>query len=144
MNARMDFRYVSRVLFDDFRGVRSGLTFPPSQVQAIRSLEPFKRARALAFAPGGSLAVELAHRAHLAVIVGDNVFVHAGLKKEHLLDNITPGKGSDNAINRVNERTRTFLMGMGSLPQALRGSGSPIWMQDYSSPPRPDAKARCA
>ncbi|KAI0558306.1 Calcineurin-like phosphoesterase [Gracilaria domingensis] len=141
MNARMDFRYVSRAGFDDFRGVRGGLRCPPNLVQAIRSLEPFKRARALALAPGGSLAVELAHRARVAVIVGENVFVHAGLKKEHLMDNITPRKGTDNAINRLNERASTFLMGMGSLPQALRGSGSPIWMRDYSRPPRPDPKS---
>lgn len=135
MNARLDFRYVTRAGFDEFRGARPRMQFAPSLVHAIRSLPPFKRPRAVALSPGGSLAAQLALRARLAVIVGDNVFVHAGLRKDHLTDGVHSRKGPDHALNMLNERTSTFLMGMGSLPTALRGGRSPIWMRDYSRPP---------
>lgn len=141
MNARLDFRYVTRAGFDEFRGARPRMQFAPALVNAIRSLAPFKRPRAVAMSPGGSLAAQLALRARLAVIVGDNVFVHAGLRKDHLTDAVHSRKGPDHALNMLNERTSTFLMGMASLPTALRGGTSPIWMRDYSRPPVLDPRS---
>lgn len=147
MNVDLDFRYVTQGGFKDFE--RDGNTraekrkaarmSKPSRAMAnvIKSLPTEQQARARALTPGGPLAVELARRAHIAVIVGDNVFVHGGLSPSHLTFG---GRSEENALETlrsINIQCREFMKGIAERPMVLRGGKSPIWMRAYS---RPDLK----
>ena len=130
MNFNLDFRYVTPGGFADFLHQRapSPASPVPKQFRAyIKALPPPMRARAAALAPGGALARQLAARAQVAVIVGDSVFVHAGLSPTHL------GNDSTNALTKLNSETRAFLLGKRlQLPKVLEGSNGPVWMRTYS------------
>lgn len=141
MNSQFDFRYVTAGGFADFFRERSFLrSNPPAHVTApvrnavraaIRALPPQMRARARALAPGGPLAAELAARAQVAVIVGDSVFVHAGLTPSHLSEHKRPV----DALCALNDGTRDFLLGTVLQPPAILSGGSgPLWNRSYSRP----------
>lgn len=142
MNSRLDFRYVSSGGFDDFHrdgGINTvfGKKFKPRlnsvDNKAIRLLPENMRARARSLVAGGPLAMELSQRARLGVIVGDNLFIHAGLSPKHFKFS---GKGSDatDVIHQLNLATRKFLQRVGDYPTILSGKSSPVWMRDYSRP----------
>lgn len=129
MNINLDFRYVTAGGFADFVHSRDGgvraVTKPFREL--IKALPPPMRPRATALAPGGKLARELAERAQVAIMVGDTVFVHAGLQPAHL------GNDAERALGSLNSETRAFLRGeRARLPEMLDGAGGPLWMRTYS------------
>lgn len=143
MNFNMDFRYVTEGGFADFIRPKfpfgKGTAVPKPFQSLIRSLPPPMRARAAALAPGGPLTKQLAQRAKVSVIVGDTVFVHAGLQPAHF--GISAANKDDNlgssfaskALRKINLDTREFLLGKRDhLPTILEGAGGPVWMRTYS------------
>ncbi len=122
MNARQDFRYVTEGGFADFQ---DAVTFDPAD-PLLAKLPAEQRARAAAFRPGGPFAMQLA-RQNVAIIVGDNLFVHGGLLPQHL----------EIGIQEMNRQTRRYLAGEGPMPDFLRGSDSPLWTRAYSDDPGP-------
>lgn len=143
MNSRLDFRYVSRGGFDDFHrdgGIKTvfGKKFKPRMSlrnnESIGMLPEKMQARARSLVAGGPLAVELSQRARLSVIVGDNLFIHAGLSPKHLNYGGWVGEHAMDAIHEINLATRKFLLGSGDFPSILSGQTSPVWMRDYSRP----------
>lgn len=130
MNFNLDFRYVTAGGFADFLNPRapSPASPVPKHFRAhIKALPPPMRPRAAALAPGGALARELATRTKVAIIVGDSVFVHAGLSPTHL------GSDSTKALSKLNSETRAFLLGKRPyLPKILEGASGPVWMRTYS------------
>lgn len=131
MNFNLDFRYVTPGGFADF--INSHSASPASSVPKhfralIKALPPPMRPRAAALVPGGALARQLAERAKVAVIVGDSVFVHAGLAPSHL------GSNSTSALSKLNSETQAFLLGKRlQLPKILESNSGPLWMRTYSS-----------
>jgi hypothetical protein len=94
---------------------------------------PEQRGRAAALRPGGPYAQQLARR-NVVAIVGRNVFVHGGVRPEHL----TLG------LDQINEQTRAWLRGETPLPPWLNHRDSPTWVRDYSDGPDEDDCARLA
>lgn len=142
MNVEMDFRYVTEGGFADFRrgggvaerGANGKTRIPPPIARNINLLPAPWRARAKALSPGGPLAAELARRAQIAVIVGENVFVHGGLSPEHLTFGGKPEHAALKTLDSINNECRDFMLGFGQRPMVLRGAKSPVWMRDYSRP----------
>ena len=141
MNARLDFRYVSKGGFTDFskdggvntvKGMRVKPNFPSQVSREIRSLPSEMRARARSIAQGGPLAMELAERAKLSVMIGDNIFIHGGLNTKHLTYGGKSGKDAYKTMEQLNEDVKTFLLGKGKFPIQCRGGNSPQWLRDYS------------
>jgi hypothetical protein len=117
MNAQGDFRYVMPDGFDDFA---SYARQAPPELRRAR-IPAHMLGRAVAFAPGGPIARELAAR-NTVVVVGDTVFVHGGLDPSQL------GRG----IDVINREVRAFLLGEGPLPSALTGENSPVWHRAFA------------
>lgn len=143
MNTRLDFRYVTERGFQDFDrdggvtktfGVKKRAQIPSHFSREIRALPSSMRARARALVSGGSLAMELAERAKVAVIVGDNVFVHAGLKPVHVMYGGHDPQFPDRGLKSLNADVKAFLLGKAKLPSVLRGGKGPTWMREYSRP----------
>jgi len=118
MNARFDFRYVTRksfASFDDFSSSASKLAghVPDAEL-----------GRASAFMPGASYALKLSR--HLTVaLVGDSLFAHAGVQPAHV----------DYGLDRINREASAFLAGkIRELPAVLSAESGPVWMRDYGSP----------
>ena len=129
MNVEGNFKYVSARgmgSFDDLAGPLLGrpdlLAFPPLQ-----------RARAAAFRPGGPVAGILARR-NVVAIVGDTVFVHAGVLPAHVAY----------GLEKLNRETRAFVRGARqALPAVMDRKASPVWTRLYSEEETPSA-ATCA
>lgn len=85
MNAEQDFRYVSYANFYDFNYEIDGKTFDGSS------------GREEAFKPGGEIAKMLACSRKSVMIIGSNMFIHAGVLPV-LIDRID-GVGFDNQID---------------------------------------------
>lgn len=143
MNTRLDFRYVTRGGFEDFSrdggvtkvfGVKQKPQIPAMVMKNIRALPVSMRARAKSLCSGGPLAMELAERAKISVIIGDNVFVHGGLNPKHLTFGGRDPRDSVDTLAELNRDVREFLLGKGDLPLVLRGGASPVWLRDYSRP----------
>lgn len=146
MNSRLDFRYVTKGGFQDFdRSTSPGVLtafegksrnrrsqIPADVMRSIRELPNGMRARAKSLCSGGPLAMELAERAKISVIIGDNVFVHGGLTPKHLTFGGRDPKDSVKTLSQLNNDVKKFLKGEGKYPLTLRGGSSPIWLRDYS------------
>ncbi len=117
MNAQGDFRYVMQDGFDDFASYARQA--PPALRRA--EIPPRMLGRAVAFAPGGPIARELAAR-NTVVVVGDTVFVHGGLDPTLL----------SRGIDVINREVRAFLLGEAPLPPALAGENSPVWHRGFA------------
>ena len=93
--------------------------------------------RVAAFAPGGSLARELAE-CPVVALLEDTAFVHAAL----------PDGATVESIARLNDEARRWLLGerpQGPPKELLPHEDSPIWDRSLSSPSdREVASARCA
>lgn len=134
MNSRLDFRYVTKGGFADFeRPPQDGLgRIPVDVMREIRALPREMRARARSIARGGPLAMELARRAKVSVIVGDNIFVHGGLNPQHLTYGGRHPNEAVRMLAELNRDTSRFLCGESKLPMVMRGGSSPVWLRDYS------------
>jgi len=137
MNVDSDFRYVTPRGFEDFstvlpkdsinRELRKVAGSNSAWADMIKNMPDWMRPRALAFRPGGPISSNLFTRAQVAVVVGDNVFVHGGLKPEHLPDGL-------DSIDKLNDECHGFLRGKREKPIVLRGGKGPLWMRNYSRP----------
>ncbi len=132
LNSQLDFRYVSLGGFMDF--LKPPVPQPSERVpdwarRIIDTLPNGAKPRAWAVAPGGELSVKMAERQHVAVIVGDTLFVHGGISLQHL----NGGVGLEE-LSRINEDTRRFLHGYtNTMPIVLQGPDSIVWMRSYSN-----------
>ena len=127
MNVGGNLRYVgggSMGAFDDlvpgFAGLPELARYPAVQ-----------RGRIAAFRPGGPVAAILARR-NVIAIVGDTLFVHAGVLPAHVAY----------GLDRINREARAYLRGEAVLePAILKAPDSPVWTRLYSfdAAPPPDA-----
>jgi hypothetical protein len=118
MNVQGDFRYVTPGAVGAFAGVTP-------QSPLARSAPPAFVERAAAFFPGGAYALELAERDVVAV-VGDSVFVHGGVRPDHVRY----------GIDRINRETRDWMRGSErQAPASIAAESAPIWVRDYSLDP---------
>ncbi len=117
MNAELDLRYVTEEGFADFEDAVT----PGATDSVLAAYEPAQRARVAAFRPGGPYARILA--AHpLALIVGDNLFIHGGILPAHVAY----------GLGRMNTELRTWLLGAGPKPEWVHSAESPEWARDFS------------
>lgn len=112
MNVLGDFRYTSAAGLNDFDPTPGlDLAAPlPGEVGGLAG------ARAEAFRPGGTWAQRLA-RFPIAVVVGDTVFVHAGLEPQMV----------ELGLERINREARLWMWGSGPFPKYLDDRDSPVW-----------------
>ena len=114
MNAAGDLRYVTAGGFRDFEDVKG---LPLDRYADVP--EP-ARARVAALAPGGPYAQVLAGQ-HLAVVVGDTVFVHGGIRPDQVAD-----------LPADLARARCWLAGQGDPPHGLTDSDGPVWDRSFA------------
>ncbi len=119
MNARLDLRYLSdggAAAFSDF--------VPDPADSLVNALPPERQGRGAAFRPGAPYARMLAER-NLCVVIGENVFVHAGILPEHL----------DYGLERMNAEVRAWLSGEGAAVDYIHKGDSIVWTRHYSDDP---------
>jgi hypothetical protein len=123
MNARFDFRYVTRKSFASFD------EFSSSASKLAGHVPDAELGRAAAFMPGAPYALKLSR--HLTVaLVGDSLFAHGGVRPAHV----------DYGLDRINREASAFLAGKSrDLPAVLSDESGPVWMRDYGSPEVDDA-----
>ena len=117
MNVEMDFRYVSEESFAEFADIE----WDPTD-DFYDDFEDEHKGRAAAFRPGGIYAKLLA--GHNAVmVVGDSVFVHGGLKPDHVRF----------GLEKMNTQTQKWMKDRRkALPDPLDSSDGPLWTRIYS------------
>ncbi|AKT37875.1 metallophosphoesterase [Chondromyces crocatus] len=117
MNAQGDLRYVTEGAFRDFEGI-GGLDLSHPR---LSMMPPMARARAAAFMPGGPYARKIADR-KVILMVGDTVFVHAGVLPAHVRY----------GIGKMNRETSAWLEGQSaSPPAAVLAEDGPVWTRRY-------------
>jgi len=123
MNARFDFRYVTRksfATFDEFSS-RAG--------ELKGRLPDPELGRAAAFMPGATYALKLSRHPTVAK-VGDSLFVHGGILPAHV----------EYGLDRINREASAFLAGkIRDLPAILSDEDGPVWSRTYGSPEVTDA-----
>ncbi len=111
MNVFGDFRYVSEEGLDEFK--EFAVTDAPES------------GRLQAFKPGGTYAKILADNP-IAIIIGDTLFIHAGLTKHFL----------EYGLERMNKESQQLLTGkFKDIPQFIRDSDGPVWTRRFSLNP---------
>ena len=123
MNALGDFRYVTPGGFSDF-DTTPGLKLSTPDGSA----RPPDEARRKAFEPGGPWARRLA-RFGVVVVVGDTLFVHAGILPQHARYGMT----------RINRDVRMWLLGDARFPWYIGRDNSPVWTRLYAD----DSEGMC-
>jgi len=126
MTVAGDFRYVTPGGFTAFDNVGASSGGDPR----IARLPPRARGRAAAFFPGGAYARKLAEQ-DVAVVVGDSVFVHAGVLLAHV----------DYGIGRINAEVKAWMQGdRDTPPRVIASDEAPVWTRLYGTPaPSPAA-----
>jgi hypothetical protein len=121
MNVAGDLRYVTPAGFADFDHVELGTLAPK-----LAKVPKAKRSRVAAFVPGGPYARLLGNR-NTIVIVGKNVFAHAGVRPEHV----------DMGIELINQRVRAWMYGGKDrgIVELISSRDSPVWTRVYATPP---------
>jgi len=128
--ANVDWKFieVSAMGFADFNGEVSAAELSSPD---LARLPPERRARAAAFRPGAKWALWLSQNPAV-LVVGDTVFVHGGLRPDHVR----------HGIGRVNKKIRDWMLGRAKhRPAKLIGSEGPLWIRDYS---KDTGKKECA
>jgi hypothetical protein len=120
MNADLDFRYVTEAGFKAFGEVTE--VDPADSVLA--SLDPREWGRAVAFRPGGPMALELAQQ-ETVLILQSTLFAHGG---------VLPGL-VDLGPDKANEAIQAWLRGDAPQPDWMVGDISPVWARDFSDHP---------
>lgn len=125
MNASFDFRYVTPGGFSTFGDVTSKNA---AVNDALAHVEPAKRGRTAAFAPGGAYAAMLSKRPVVAQ-VGDTIFVHGGVLPKYV----------SFGLDKINDGARDWLLGkISEPPAALVSEDGPLWARTYSAAPGPE------
>ena len=115
MNVAGDLRYVSSAGFAQFADAAIG-PLPAS----IEAFPENARGRLLSFLPGRPWARKLSHYP-VVLLVNDTVFVHGGLRPEHV----------DYGIERMNAEVSAWMRGEAKLPKSLESDSTPYWVRDY-------------
>ncbi|MQM21991.1 hypothetical protein Taro_055039 [Colocasia esculenta] len=145
MNVAFDFRYVTREGLAEFERwgswYREGIAMKrlcdgvedpgdpfegiPRVFQGVKEecFEGF-RARIAALRPNGPISRKFLAGNQTVVVVGDSVFVHGGLLRDHV----------EYGLERLNEEVRAWIEGSeGSwMPRLLRGRDSLVWLRKFS------------
>lgn len=123
MNARLDFRYVTRKSFASFD------EFSRRAGELNGRLPDAELGRAAAFLPGAPYALKLSQ--HLTVAqVGDSLFAHGGVLPAHV----------DYGLARINREASAFLAGKTrELSAILSDEDGPVWTRVYGGPEVDDA-----
>ena len=157
LNVERDFRYMSESGCEEFRvwaewyrvgqvmkTLCEGLENPKSIFEGIpKSLcrvhhdddEAFVegiRARIAALRPSGPISARFLSKNATVLVIGDSVFVHGGLKPEHVYY----------GLEKINEDVRDWLNGLGenyTVKKFLRYADAVVWMRDFSD----DSKRKC-
>lgn len=117
MNVELDFRYITERSFASFAELSK------DDHPAVARVPEAQRGRAAAFLPGGVYAKRLAERPVVA-IVGDGVFVHAGVLMKHL----TYG------LEKLDGETRGWLRGeRATPPRAVVAEDGVVWTRAFSA-----------
>ncbi|KAG9446973.1 hypothetical protein H6P81_013101 [Aristolochia fimbriata] len=103
---------------DIFRGV-------PRRLAGVR--EEFQsgfRARIAALRPAGPISKRFLSDNPTVLVVGDSVFVHGGLLKDHV----------DYGLERINQEVRRWINGRSGRrsPSFVRGKDSVVWLRRFS------------
>ena len=121
INVALDFRYVTEGGFKDFVDVPGASLADPK----LASLPVNARPRGAAFLPGGPYAKRIAPR-HLAVMIGDTVFVHGGVLPKHVRY----------GLGKMERQVRAWMEGKEPAPPSIVTSeDGPVWTRRYSAAP---------
>jgi hypothetical protein len=119
MNVLWDFRYVTPGGWRAFDGT-PGLALDDPRV---RELPESSRARAAAFVPGGPYATRMAAR-HIAAVVGDTAFAHAGILPQFVAGLRELDRGVQGLMRGDGEHVDDTIA-------AIMDSDSPVWTRRY-------------
>lgn len=118
MNARFDFRYVTRQSFASFD------EFASRAGELKGRLPDPELGRAAAFMPGAPYAQKLSRHRTVAQ-VGDSLFAHGGVLPVHV----------EYGLDRINREASAFLAGKTrNLPAILTDEDGPVWLRRYGGP----------
>ena len=130
MNVDLDFRYVTPNAWEGWgEPPKSGSVRLDIQATlAAVGFPSYMKQRVQAFRPGGFEAKRLA-KMPVAIVIGDTLLVHGGLRKKHL----------DYGLERMNKEMAAWLEGPPRFkgldkPDIIDDSDSPIWARLYSVP----------
>lgn len=130
MNVDLDFRYVTPNAWDGWgEPPKSGsMRLDMAATLAAVGFPAYMKQRVQAFRPGGFEAKRLA-KMPIAIVIGDTLLVHGGLRKKHL----------DYGLERMNKEMAAWLEGPPRFkgldkPDIIDDSDSPIWARLYSVP----------
>ncbi|KAM3702314.1 hypothetical protein ACB094_04G019700 [Castanea mollissima] len=156
LNVERDFRYMSESGCEEFRvwaewyrvgqvmkSLCEGLENPKNIFKGIPSSFPEIdndneavvqgfRARIAALQPNGPISARFLSKNATVLVVGDSVFVHGGLKPEHVYY----------GLEKINEDVRDWLNGLGenyTVKKFLRYADAVVWMRDFSE----DSTKKC-
>lgn len=119
VNAELIFRYVEEDSFPPFT-VRYGQENLDDSFYERFPEE--HRARAFAFRPGGPIAMQLSKN-FSALIIGDNLFVHGGVRPEHVVQ----------GLDKMNRELSQWLAGKRkAISPRWINKNAPIWVRDFS------------
>jgi len=147
MNVAFDFRFVTSGGFAEFTLLDRELELFNDEAELERlstdchplfdKVPEYMKPRLVAMRPGGPTAMMMAEF-NVAVIIGQYVFVHGGLKQLHL----TSSSNVDFPLEQLNWETRRYLRGEGPEPRVLQLEDSPLWVRDYSNPNPRESECR--
>jgi len=130
MNVDLDFRYVTPNAWEGWgEPPKSGSVRLDIQATlAAVGFPAYMKQRVQAFRPGGTEAKRLA-KMPVAIVIGDTLLVHGGLRKKHF----------DYGLERMNKEMAAWLEGAPRFkgldkPEIIDDSDSPIWARLYSVP----------
>ncbi len=125
MNVQFDFRYVHPAAWQPFADIEHD-----SNDDQLLTYAEEKRGRVAAFRPGGPYARILAEN-ETVLILGETVFVHGGLRPEHV----------EYGIEKINKDLSAWIRGETEEPTELTGADpndddidedGPLWDRNYS------------
>ncbi|CAA7405309.1 unnamed protein product [Spirodela intermedia] len=105
---------------DPFEGIPS--VFPDVKEEFLEGI----RARIAALRPDGPISRRFLAGNQTVVVVGDSVFVHGGLLRDHV----------EYGLERLNDEVRDWIEGStSSMPRHLKGRDSLVWLRRFSDGP---------
>ncbi len=125
MNVQFDFRYVHTAAWQPFADIEYD-----SNDELLLTYAAEMRGRVAAFRPGGPYARILAEN-ETVLILGETVFVHGGLRPEHV----------EYGIEKINQEISAWMRGDAEEPTELTGADpndddidedGPLWDRNYS------------
>ncbi|CAM9396969.1 unnamed protein product [Chrysoparadoxa australica] len=133
MGTQRDAHSEAHVPFLDLTDSFSGIIERYRPYLTSQGIPAKQHARTAAFLPGGPLAAHMASHS-VALVIADTLFVHAGLKPEHLEpQNCGDHADATDCLNFLNQHSHGYLTGQTSLNRTLlMSSQAPLWARHYS------------